>query len=407
MRCVNKLMSIVVVLGLSGSGLVACGKKDPRAPLPGSPVPKQVTGLHDSLPEKLASVIKTNQAAKGLEECEKPHLKGAKELVDAIDGKSEELATFLKENGPKSTERAVGELKLSTVEAEKGETGWKEKTISWKDAIEAYAKLKDDAKISADWVALRDQVRQLVEADRRRLVQLQNVGLDKDSLATLEKVQELAHTCSLDARCERPQLDAESERFLLGNPVYAALVNGLDASCTLNGKRAYVNHLDRRVTYDRDLIFAFRLSSGAKRTSEKELTLTLDPGNAPEAIKEVLEEGWKSDALSLKVVLEKGAQSNSKDAKLYKLEVGDGATVADEAKHVLRIGTGSDVRRIAHEVGHILGFRDRRYTVWVASSCSYLVQSRAEDLMSSPASGSALAEDFATLKEQYKLDQAK
>jgi hypothetical protein len=58
-------------------------------------------------------------------------------------------------------------------------------------------------------------------------------------------------------------------------------------------------------------------------------------------------------------------------------------------------------RALAHEIGHVLGFRDNYFTVWRNDICGYEYQSREDDLMSNSDKGLVLPEHWEELARHY------
>jgi hypothetical protein len=82
--------------------------------------------------------------------------------------------------------------------------------------------------------------------------------------------------------------------------------------------------------------------------------------------------------------------------------VGERAS-ANSKTRVVRLFQDTDVAAIPHEVGHVLGFPDRYYTVWDPHACEYLDEVTGTDLMSDHRTGSVLDEDWNELARAYPL----
>ena len=61
----------------------------------------------------------------------------------------------------------------------------------------------------------------------------------------------------------------------------------------------------------------------------------------------------------------------------------------------------TSTRAVAHEFGHVLGFKDHYYTMWNSDQCIYKVETNSGDLMSDSSSGSVTATEWSDIKKNY------
>jgi hypothetical protein len=76
----------------------------------------------------------------------------------------------------------------------------------------------------------------------------------------------------------------------------------------------------------------------------------------------------------------------------------------DRSKRLITLVQGSRESTPAHEMGHVLGFRDNYYNLWDPSRCEYTYQYRSGDLMSEVSKGEILPEHWRALEEVYSTD---
>ena len=69
----------------------------------------------------------------------------------------------------------------------------------------------------------------------------------------------------------------------------------------------------------------------------------------------------------------------------------------------------SGVRRntIAHEIGHVLGFKDKYYDVWHPESCQWFEQTLDQDLMSNSDIGDVTPAEWHELDRRYPVKVAR
>lgn len=103
-----------------------------------------------------------------------------------------------------------------------------------------------------------------------------------------------------------------------------------------------------------------------------------------------------------RVHVEWALSRNAYTIEMRKHSGGRARTYFDQRKVLLF--HNDSAKTIAHEIGHVLGFKDRYFTTWDAKRCVYTQSSLDTDIMSSHHTGSVLPEHWARLDREYGPD---
>jgi hypothetical protein len=131
------------------------------------------------------------------------------------------------------------------------------------------------------------------------------------------------------------------------------------------------------------------------------LRVSLDPGpfaDVTDALAAYIEPVWSSDRLVVRITWTK----SNPDAFRFAVDDGPGGrsfvTVADGTVHLF-----SDVRAtsIAHEFGHVLGFRDHYETTFDPTHCAYTQTADPNDLMADSSRGRVTDDEWNALDQTY------
>ncbi|MEQ1878790.1 MAG: hypothetical protein ABL958_19270, partial [Bdellovibrionia bacterium] len=141
-----------------------------------------------------------------------------------------------------------------------------------------------------------------------------------------------------------------------------------------------------------------------KWISPTELELPLDPGvfsSAKNEMAEFIESVWKNDKVKLKI---RWADKTSLP-ELFQIQLGQaagGRASMNYNKKSITMNPGTRSRSLAHEAGHVLGFRDEYFTLWDGSeNCTYIVEYTEEDVMSTSSSGKVTDVQWKALETVY------
>jgi hypothetical protein len=386
--------ALAVFAALSVFALIACGRplNDPpqnQVPVIGGDAAADGAGI----PASMSDAVKANLGGKSVENCDSAAAANMKAIATALDTNAAAIDAFAAANAPTSTDVTAGNLTFEDFQRPAPAAGWTETQLGWSDAKALFDKVTGTS-ASADWLDLRSKVKTLLKNDRNRAVLSRNMALTKDSLASLAKADKAARACGQDPNCEDPGIDQD---FVSANPIYGGLTDWIRRMNTHGGKRAYLTTLIKRLDYDKYVVYDFHPNPTVIRDSATTLKIPFNAGTLPDDLSKVLQTGWTGGSIAVNPFF---AQPNP---VYYTVEVAasPGASFTDNNKKLLHLAPKMDVKMIAHEMGHLLGFRDRRYDVWNGKTCAYTIQTRAEDLMSVPETGSVLPEDLTTLDQAY------
>jgi hypothetical protein len=87
---------------------------------------------------------------------------------------------------------------------------------------------------------------------------------------------------------------------------------------------------------------------------------------------------------------------------LYRSTIGERAYVSPSDR-TINLFPNSSNSTVAHEIGHVIGFRDTYYTVWDEKNCRYMNQYREDDIMSQHQTGLVLSDHWQKLEAEYPL----
>jgi len=166
---------------------------------------------------------------------------------------------------------------------------------------------------------------------------------------------------------------------------------------------AQVSALQRRLRADFRAKFQFRPYSAATSQQDSVIEVSLVAGmfaGAESVLTQFIESAWTS--AGLRIQLSWIAADAMPGTFTFKVGEGFGSRAYvdfNEASVVLYPSVRSQT--IAHEFGHVIGFRDHYHTIWNPGRCVYADQHNEEDLMSVSRTGSVTTEEWTELRDVY------
>ena len=264
-------------------------------------------------------------------------------------------------------------------------SGWQKDKESWESLEKRYNKIKDQPTNQA-WVDLSSDVRSILVDDEDRLIYHVDVYLKKENLAFLQEIEEILSRCLESSNCGPNLFSGRELKVLQNNPFYAKNFETKNFEALLYGVRMDL--------WDKN----FRMNQQVRRVSETEIVVPLDAGafrGMENQIAEYIESG-SSPRLSVKI---KWVDSTQEGGYRFVLDEGPGGRSFVAREDYVRS------RAIAHEIGHVLGFRDYYYTTWFPNKCTYVSLNSESDLMSSSGTGSVTQEEWDELNRAYPYAQ--
>jgi hypothetical protein len=335
----------------------------------------------------------TNSA---LEECDRVQKQGRWELAAALDQRDQEIQAYLRAPTPQPSPGPSASPTLPAHPETSAE--WKEFRSAWQELI-AYHRRIRDLPIGPQWAYLNSAVRSILWTDQHRFDGV-NYSIGHDAGPFLEEALKSVDRCLSRAHCSKPVFPPATREFLESMPIYSALMAKPNGTANLRARIAADFHK-----------FQFFSNPTLERRGFRQLILPLDSGSFEDRgaelleMQQAIESTWSSERMHLSVRWEKAPRL----PELYRLLLGDSGgqrSFVDRTAHVIQLFPGMSARTVPHEIGHVLGFEDRYYTIWKPSDCAYVTQFRENDLMSTLSSNTVPAEDWKTLRRRYPVAPA-
>ncbi|MGZ3708127.1 MAG: hypothetical protein ACXWPM_04790, partial [Bdellovibrionota bacterium] len=286
------------------------------------------------------------------------------------------------------------------LEFKPGKGLWSEYETGWEDLYSYYQKIKDQTDMKY-WFALDSEVRFHLSDEQSRLIDLADMFLDKDSQKPLEKLLADLKVCISDSTCGDPKFGYESSDYFYRNPLYSEFRDNWTKADKFARKRTLIEKLGKWVESDLRR-YQMRHNSSIHRDGDK-LMLPLDPGafvGAESELAGYIEPVWTNEKLKLQIDW-KSAEGSTDVFKVIFEDAPGGRSYVAYANREVHLFSDIGVRSIAHEIGHVLGFKDHYYTIWQPLTCRYRTQSNDGDLMSSSSSGIVTDEEWKILDQTY------
>lgn len=371
----------------------------------GSPERSFEYDRHRLLQGTLESNVLEVQSSEWVEECDLAAKSRQLEIARALDSRQSGIDRFARSLPPSKAYRIedLGPIFVrERLTRFRPRPGWVVDRDGWGDLHAEYLRIRD-LPVGPEWLALNLKVRALVLDDRMRILDGANLYLDRDSGPAVLALAGAVGSCAVRDGCTEFSVPAGAHAFAESNPMYADYLRWYREGGGRDELRKKVEAFARRLRADARR-FEFRLNKALTRPSRGELSVALDPGlldPAREKLASYIEKVWSADGLALRV---KWVLSDSfPDAfRIFAETVTGGRSYVLEANRTVHLFPGVSAGSIAHEIGHVLGFRDHYYTVWKPQDCAYETQSRDEDIMSH-SDGGVLDEEWAELESAYPL----
>lgn len=391
-----KSSSIVGIVALFSLSVAACGKSAPNSEPGVEKAPLSGTATQN---------VSDLQAGRYGDPCEVSYHKAQQEIAAALDAHAKEIAAVSPDSYESKTWKVVPMGKTFARERKtvpSPRAGWQtDESESWAVIYKEYLEIKDHS-TPQDWAWLDMSVKSILSDDQDRVVYHSNYTLGKDEAPLLRQVALAVSKCLADLSCGTPMLSEDEGKFIRGNSFYADKMNAVDWARSLNTKRSAISELDRQL--ERDLASNnFRSNLSVRRESVNRLVVPLDGsafGDALDQIAGYIESMWKKSELALKVQWTQPTQYPG-EFRLFLNEGAGGRSFVSFDERTVHLYPYVRSRSIAHEIGHVLGFKDHYYTVWSPEKCGYVIQDTDEDIMSQPTTGSVTSEEWKELEDAY------
>lgn len=387
---------------LLASSLLAfsCAKPNPASPpnIEGRPIE------HRALTGSLTSNVKRLLTGSYRSACDDKIEPLRQEIAAALDARAAEIAKLSTSGSTTHREVPFGPTLIRERIARPANVkeGWQEEKTTWEELGELYQAIKNQP-VDKKWRALNLLFRGVVVDDLNRVVDGLNFQVTKDAEEPVLRLFTEANECLKAADCVSPVLSAESKAYLAGQ---LRLQQELREVTTAPNRDTARRELDDFVTWvATDYRFwAFRKNPLMKRVGDHEYELPFDLGVFAPARADFIrhfESAWKAEGRKVTLKTEDSAAVTGAFRAILGTNPGDRSFV-DRKGLKLTLEPGFSGEAIAHEMGHVLGFRDVYYSVWDPATCAWTTQYREDDIMSDHNSGRVLDLHWQKLAEEYK-----
>lgn len=374
-------LTVLTVLVLSGCGKAPAPlrEEEHRAPIKGALLP---------LTQKF-------RGGPGFGPCETKNYEKMLEITRELDARAESINEYARTrtNASKFTRIQVGPISVrNDAPSAEVKTGWNVDHHSWSAIIAEFEK----ARVSGDpddWHWLNVDARSILAEDEDRVVGGYAYDIGHEDEAPMNRIREAVNACWQRPACSRPEFGAAERAWMASRPSFVSALAKMeeDDSATRQKAMSEIYSLTGR--------FAMRENDSVSRNGS-ELVLPLFAGpfaSVQSQVAEYIESVWKSDRLHLKIDWREAPSSS-----IYELLVAPGTSGRSWVNwQKQQVNYFTDMRQsaFAHEIGHVLGFRDHYYMRWNEANCEYSDEYRMDDLMSD--SGPVLDTEWDILDATY------
>jgi hypothetical protein len=391
------------------SFLFSCAKAQEEAASPrGIETRPDHPAIIGSLDSNLKAIV-TSEYAEG---CDKDYQKIHLEIAQELDRRKEEI--ILKAKKLRS-ENLLGNLTIDSQYAGNTQNAsekdhWLTHHKSWGEVRRMYSIVKGTP-TDAKWAYLDNYFQSILIDDQSRVAYGANLYLDKDSGPKIEALIQSVEQCYLQSNCTYPEISS-LRSFIETQPYYKFFLNQLSAQP--ENKGITLLKFRKRLLTDY-LRYEFQKNEGISRTHEEVFHLPLDGrsyGGDLNSLAISLSSFWIEGSTQI-ANSKKPARLNvdwtqiETNPKAFRFEfsLNQGRAHVIASEKLIRIFMDQNPKVIAHEIGHVLGFRDTYYTQWNPSTCEYTYQYRNDDIMSNHLTGSVLAHHWEDLRKHYPVKQ--
>ena len=281
---------------------------------------------------------------------------------------------------------------------------WTNYTYSWKSVYEFYRRNVKEP-YPEFWQDLNFKVRSLLLEDKKRVIWSSNDGIDHLSAPHFKTFYNSIRKCEQDENCVAIDLSADEIKILNSIPFYAFRLKELNSTAETSKKRELIRSFSKRVTNDAVTILETVHPKLTLKSDEKggHFTLGIDPGTLSredqQLVKSTIESVWQSDKADFTLNFTTQQQDPDLFQILFHLDQPGRRYFVQWSSKTMNLFPGGEVRPIAHEFGHVLGFRDHYYTIWKSNQCEYTQESNPMDFMSDSSNGNVTEDEWKFLFE--------
>lgn len=355
--------------------------------------------LHEKLTGSVVVAVKEVLAGPFAGDCDVRLGSKLLEIARQLDVRAADIQRIA--TAPPAVRRVeVGDTFFTEHDFVEGKNEWVQRVRGWADIFKYYDKIKTQPTNSL-WVNLDANVRATLVDDRNRAVRGVDTGLDHAAGPLLKRFREILNDC-LNASCAKMDLPSEVEALVQRNRHMREMWTAYKKSKSSREEQDNLRDLLERVSLNQRRYEFY--SNEQIRRDGGELVLPLNSGElagAESQLTEFIESVWMATGQRLKI-----EWSKSSLEPLFKILVDlqhpYSRAFVSWNDRIVQLYPGTNTRSIAHEIGHVLGFRDSYYTLWNENTCQYAIEQNEGDIMSSSLKGVVTEEEWKTLGDRYR-----
>jgi hypothetical protein len=388
MRLTQKL-AIAIVLTVA---MVGCSKKQSRRE-----AAREFT--HRAYEGQIFEAVKANYDSPALSNCDLRYKDRVLKLAKELDERHEEIqaASRLKKPRDKNvTSVLIAGHRFYDLSEKTKNKKWQSQNYGWKKLFEKM----DQGNL--DIVVIDAFVRSILPDEMARLQGFVFPEMSRENRPRLQKIFDKVAKCRR-TECTDLKLTASEKQLLSQSVFHKTCVEMIESSNAKHQKVArerlyeqmqaevgrYEFRVNPNMSQPRPGVFVLKMNAGDFAGGEQNFHSFM--------------RYWQTD--KNKVILETKSALSSLYRFVMRLTT-NGRSFVDHEERTLNLYSNESLKTIAHELGHVMGFRDVYYTTYDFGKCEYKSEYNDNDLMSNHVAGRVGVEHWKTLKEKYPVGAA-
>jgi hypothetical protein len=359
----------------------------------------------------LRQMLERVQKASAVGRCEQEAMTWQREVVEALESRCLQIQPI--EAGPTRglagfQIQQSGPMNLLVRTGAKGEARevWNRPTYSWKQIHSTFQLIKEKNSVQ-EWAQLHRSVQHILMDDEDRLLHGTHFEFDHESIPRLLELEKTAEACWKRRACIELRLTPALQSWIRTIPSYLAALKRIEAAPSQDEKREELrDFFQDRIQIDSQR-FRFTVQPFVKRVGPSEWAVTVDGSgldlSAQHSLSQLMTEAWSQPA-GKKVSLQWKEVPNPLSIGLFRFVLEpalDGRAFVNHMSRTVHLFPMNTSDAFQHEMGHVLGFKDTYYTVWLPDSCTYREENNSADIMSNHRTGIVLSRHWEELDRAY------
>ncbi len=379
----NLSLAIVFILAIAG-----CTKKESRLDEIGELAHRTYEG-------EILKAVTANYESPAISQCDLRFKDRVIKLAKHLDSKKEEIQKRAKESSRTGENRKVpsvfiGKHRFYDYTEKPNSSGWQEDRFGWQDIF--------DKRDELDIEVIDNMVRSLIPDEEDRLQKFFYPKMSRANGPVIKKIFEKVAECHR-TECTELNLTGTEESFLSRSWFHRTRLEYIRIG----------NEDDRKIA--RDQLFRkmrgeaewynFRVNPNMSQIRPGVFVLKMNAGDFAGGEQSFPRFMRYWETAGNKVILE--TKTSLEGLYKFVMHMTSGRAFVNHEKRTVNLYDGGFLKTIAHEVGHVMGFRDTYYSSFDFKNCEYVTELNVNDIMSYHRSGRVMPEHWKTLKEKYPL----